>query len=61
MKKWNTPEIKSLAISNTEYFALTGEYQDGEYVSADGKYYTPTFSGGYQGDVPFETASPEKK
>ena len=59
MKDWKTPEIKDLAISNTEYFALKGEHQDGQYVSTDGKYYTPTYSGGYEADVPFETAKPE--
>lgn len=58
MKQWNMPEVKDLAISNTEYFAFTGKHQDGQYVSNDGKYYTPTYSGDYKHDVPFNTATP---
>lgn len=54
MKTWKTPEVKDLAISNTEYFALKGTHQDGAYTSNDGKYYTPTYSGAYEGDIPFE-------
>ena len=54
MKTWTTPEIKDLAISDTEYFALKGTYQDGVYTSFDGKYETPTYSGAYEGDVPFK-------
>ena len=60
MKTWKTPEIKDLAISNTEYFALKGANQDGQYVSQDGTYYTPTYSGTYESDVPFNTAKPNK-
>lgn len=56
MKQWKQPEIKDLAVKNTEYFALKGKYQDGEYTSQDGKYYTPTYSGEYEKDVPFEEA-----
>lgn len=54
MKTWKTPEVKDLAISNTEYFALNGTRQDGEYASYDGEYVTPTYSGAYEGDIPFE-------
>lgn len=54
MKQWKQPEIKNLAVKDTEYFALTGTYQDGEYISDDGKYYTPTYSGEYEKDIPFQ-------
>lgn len=56
MKQWKQPEIEDLAVRNTEYFALTGTHQDGEYTSKDGKYYTPTYSGDYEKDIPFDTA-----
>ena len=54
MKTWTTPEIKDLAISDTEYFALKGTYQDGVYTSNDGKYVIPTYSGAYEGNIPFK-------
>lgn len=54
MKTWTTPEIKDLAISDTEYFALKGTYQDGVYTSNDGKYVIPTYSGEYDGTNPFK-------
>lgn len=54
MKTWKNPEVEELEISKTAYFALTGKTIDGFYVSNDSKYRTPTFSGQYSKDVPFD-------
>lgn len=56
MKTWVNPEMNELKINGTEYFALKGEIVDGYYTSNDGKYKTPTYSGSYTKDVPFEEA-----
>lgn len=53
MKEWMKPELEKMEISDTEYFVLSGKNQDGYYVSNDGKFYTPTYSGEYEKDVPF--------
>lgn len=45
MKEWKTPELKELSLRDTEYFSFTGTVQDGSYMSNDGKYEIPTFSG----------------
>lgn len=45
MKEWKAPELKELSLKDTEYFALNGSVQDGTYMSNDGKYEIPTFSG----------------
>lgn len=58
MKEWKQPQMKELSLKNTEYFALDGGQQDGNYVSNDGRYYTPTYSGSYKNDVPYSTAKP---
>lgn len=52
MKQWNAPEMNEMNINGTEYMAFSGKQVDGQYLSDDGKYQFPTYSGGYAGDLP---------
>ena len=52
MKLWNAPEMNEMNINGTEYMAFSGKQVDGQYLSDDGKYQFPTYSGGYAGDLP---------
>ena len=54
MKTWKEPEVEELEISKTAYFALTGTTVDGWYISYDTKLQTPTYSGKYSKDIPFQ-------
>lgn len=44
-QNWKTPEIDELEVTNTEYYASTGNNVDGQYVSVDGKTSWYTYSG----------------